>query len=76
MRMFLNKKEWIERCEITETYAFMEAIEEFDDLGCEWSSNEMAEYLMKYMGGIKSTYQLKQLMDLCYDINSVEFYTE
>lgn len=72
MRMFLNKKEWIERCELTETYALMEALDEFDDLGCKWSSDEIAEHLMLYMGGIKNLYHLKELIDLCYDITSVE----
>lgn len=74
MRMYMNKEEWIKRCDTTETYAFMEALEEFEDLRCEWSSNEMADYLMKYMGGIKSTYHLNQLMNLCYDITDVELY--
>ena len=74
--MYMNKEEWIKRCETTETYAFMEALENFNDFGVEWSSNEMAEYFMNYMKGIRSTYILKQLMDLCYDITNVEFYTE
>ena len=75
MKMLVNKKGWIERCEITETYAFMEALDEFDDLGSKWSSDEMAQYLMLYMGGIKSLYHLKEIMDLCYDITSVELDT-
>lgn len=75
MKMFLNKKEWIERCELTETYAFMEALEDFDDSECEWSSNEIAEYLMNYTGGIKSMYHLKNLIDLCYDITDIELNT-
>lgn len=74
MMMFLNKKGWIERCEITETYAFMEALENFDDLGSKWSSNELAQYLMLYMGGIKYLYHLKELVDLCYDITDVDLY--
>ena len=76
MRMFLNKKDWIKRCEITETYAFMEALDEFEDFGCEWSSDEIAEYLMHYMGVIKTIYHLKEILELCYYITSVEFYTE
>ena len=72
MMMFLNKKGWVERCELTETYAFMEALENFDDLGSKWSSNEMAQYLMLYMEGVKYLYHLKELIDLCYDITDVE----
>lgn len=76
MKMLLDKKGWIERCEITETYAFMEALEEFEDFGGKWSSDDIAEYLMDYMGGMRSVYHLVEMINLCYDITSVDFYTE
>ena len=80
MRMCMNVEKWIERCEETETYVYMEALCDLKDESCkkwcsEYSSDEIAEYIIKHEGGLASLYQAKNLFELCYDITFCTLYS-
>ena len=81
MKKYLKATEWIKECDITETYMYMEGLCELRDsipenCQCKYTSTEIADWLIKYEGGISSLYQITQLIQLCYDISYNELNEE
>lgn len=81
MKMFKTPAEWIKRCDDVETWRYNEALCELrdsmpEDCQCSYSSNEIAEYIMKYEGGLSGIFEVYDLMLLCYDIEYFEINAE
>ena len=80
MKHFKTMNEWIKKAEDDGIYYFNSALEEMRDQftkedQCRYSSNEVAEFIINYEGGIANLYVIKELMELCYDV-SYEAYIE
>lgn len=72
MTYFKTAQEWIDRCDLIEDYRYEEALIELRDSmnkenQCTYSSDEIAEYLIKWEGGLETIYKVLSLIDLCYD---------